>query len=81
MKKIAAMLIGLALAGCTDVPGAERALRQAGYKNVTITGYSMFSCGKDDGWSTGFTATAPNGERVTGAVCAGLMKGNTIRTF
>ena len=34
---------------------------------------------KDDAYSTGFRATSPGGEVVTGAVTGALFKGSTIR--
>lgn len=72
------------LAGCTDNPGAMRALKGAGYHDIKITGYRFLGCdsgkGSDDNWHTGFDAVGPTGERVTGVVCAGFLKGNTIRT-
>jgi hypothetical protein len=67
------------LGGCTDPEGAKRVLRQQGYSNVEITGWRPFSSGKDDSFSTGFSATAPNGERVTGTVSSDWFKGSTVR--
>lgn len=68
------------LAGCSDSETALRTLQGAGYKDINITGYTPFMCGKDDTFSTGFEATGPTGVRVTGAVCSGLLvKGATIR--
>lgn len=67
--------------GCTSPKTAVRTLEAAGYKNVTITGWRPFARSKDDWFSTGFSATGPNGTVVTGAVTGGLLfKGNTIRT-
>lgn len=75
-----ALTIALAL-GCTDNEAAEKALLDAGYTHVSLTGHSAWSCGRDDYSCTGFTALGPNGRRVTGAVgCgAGCGKGCTIR--
>lgn len=76
----AALLSSVLVAGCTDAPSTERVLRQQGYTEVTTTGYGFLGCGKDDTVRTGFAATAPNGERVTGTVCGGLLfKNNTVR--
>ncbi len=79
MKKL--LLIGvLALtAACTSPDTATRVLAQAGYTNIQIEGYAFFSCSEDDTFKTAFTATAPNGAQVSGAVCGGWLKGNTIR--
>lgn len=86
-KNVVKALIGasvltavLGTSGCTSADEAHRALAGAGYKNVTITGYRFFLCDKNDSWSTGFEATGPSGQRVSGAVCSGVLKGATIRT-
>lgn len=73
--------IFVSVGGCTDKNGAIRALTEQGYTNIQITGYSWFSCGQDDAFSTGFTATSQNGSQIEGAVCSGWLKGYTIRTF
>jgi hypothetical protein len=66
--------------GCTDAPNATRILTQQGYKDITITGWSPFSCAKDDDLHTGFSATSPGGYKVTGTVCSGyFFKASTIR--
>lgn len=81
MKKtilIAAMALSVAACG-TRSESAEQLLNQQGYTDVETTGYNMFSCSEDDNFKTGFTATAPNGERVSGTVCEGLWKGKTVR--
>jgi hypothetical protein len=67
---------------CTDEDAAGHALRIAGYKNIHLTGYSFWTCSDSDGTCTGFTATAPNGEAVEGAVGCGFWscsKGCTVR--
>lgn len=69
----------LGTTGCTSADEAHRALAGAGYKDVTITGYRFFLCDEKDTWSTGFEATGPSGQKVSGAVCSGIMKGATIR--
>jgi hypothetical protein len=82
MAKRAFAIIALAvLGGCSDAPTTERALRQAGYRNIEITGWSPFGCGRDDTFSTGFKATAPSGERISGVVCSAYFKGATIRIY
>jgi hypothetical protein len=74
-----AVVCSALLSGCTSEPEAERALSGAGYNNITMTGYRFFLCDERDSWSTGFKATGPSGQRVTGAVCSGVMKGATVR--
>lgn len=74
------ILLAFALAGCTQADRATELLHQQGYTDVQITGYNGFACGRDDTYATGFTATNPAGNRVSGTVCAGLFfKGATIR--
>lgn len=79
MKLKSLLLSVFILASCTDQDGAERTLRQAGYKDIEITGYRPFMKSEDDTYSTGFRATSPAGYQVTGAVTGGPFKGNTIR--
>lgn len=81
MKKFAIIALMLGLTACSDAPTAERILRQSGYKDIKTTGHYMFGCGRDDTYSTGFVAIAPNGEKVRGVVCSGILKGGTVRLF
>lgn len=68
------------LIGCTDAPNATRVLEQNGYKDVQMTGYRWFICGDDYTYQTGFAATnIASGQHVTGAVCSGIFKGNSIK--
>jgi len=79
---LAIILFTLLICGCTDEPRTKRVLEQSGYTNVKITGYRFFGCGEDDDCATGFIATAPNGDIVSGVVCSGFYsfsKGATIR--
>lgn len=80
MKAIFLIAGLLVLAGCTDESGARRVLQGAGYTEIRMTGYSFFSCSKDDTYSTGFVAKGPTGQSVTGSVCSGVFfKNSTIR--
>lgn len=58
---------------------AVRVLQAEGYTNIELTGYRWFTCGEDDTFSNGFKATGKNGTTITGCVCSGFFKGNTIR--
>jgi hypothetical protein len=78
MRWLVAVLLVFA-AGCTSEKTARRVLAEQGFTDVEMTGHEPFMCGRDDGFSTGFTATSPNGKRVSGAVCNGLFKGSTVR--
>lgn len=76
----ALLLLSILALACTDNEGASRALHGSGFTDITLTGFSFGSCGKDDGSSTGFEAKNPQGERVSGVVCCGLIfKGCTVR--
>lgn len=83
MKKllsVGALCTFLLLSACADPNNANEVLVDAGYKDIRITGWSMFGCGKDDTYSTGFVAISPGGRKVEGVVCSGfLFKGATIR--
>ncbi len=68
--------------GCTNSDKARSTLEGAGYTNIEITGYAWNECGKDDDTCTGFRATGPKGQRVSGAVGCGrtsCSKGCTMR--
>lgn len=80
MKYIFVILFAVAVAGCTDVDAAKKALDGAGYTDVQTTGYQVFACSEDDTFHTGFKAKGPTGKPVEGVVCSGWMKGSTIRT-
>lgn len=77
MKRL--ILVALIAAGvaCTDEEGATRVLKQQGYTEVRMTGYKAGLC--SDTYASGFEATSPNGMRVEGAVCSGVLKGYMIR--
>ena len=62
-----------------DGETAERILKSNGYTEISTGDHSMFSC-PDDFYATKFTAKSPNGTKVKGVVCSGLLfKDNTIR--
>lgn len=74
------LIAALTLVGCIEPANAKRVLEDAGYSNVEIIGYDIFSCSDDDTLHTGFTATGPTGRPVRGTVCSGLFfKNSTIR--
>jgi hypothetical protein len=35
-----------------------------------------FACGRGDLYNTGFVATTPGGDRITGTVCSGILTGS-----
>lgn len=80
MKYIATLFTILSALACTDASNTIRTLQSSGFRDITVTGYSWFECGKDDTFHTGFTATNPLGQRVSGTVCCGFIgKGCTVR--
>lgn len=81
MTKTAAIFaIAILLCGCTAEDTATRALKGAGYTDIQTTGYRVFGCAKSDEFHTGFEAKGPSGQRVSGVVCSGFLKGATVRT-
>ena len=82
MKRILLALTACAaLAACDDPKAAKRALEIQGFTEITLTGWKWTGCAKGDDFTTGFTATAPSGMRVSGVVCSGWFKGATVRTW
>lgn len=84
MKKILMLFCLLALSSCMthDPEDAIRILEDAGYTEITLTGYRMTGCGEDDNMHTGFTAKGPTGRPVSGVLCGDYKlfgKSNTIR--
>lgn len=79
-KLLLTLFAAIVLVGCTDSTNAERVLKENGYSDITITGYKIFGCGKDDIQHTGFKAKGPTGIKTSGVVCSGLIfKGSTVR--
>lgn len=79
---VALVVLVLALAsgiGMTDADDATRVLGDSGFRSIKITGYKFFGCGDSDFFHTGFSAISPSGRRVTGVVCKGIIKKNTVR--
>lgn len=80
MKKFI-FIIALFLNACTDHQGAIMTLQKQGYENITITGYDLFGCSKEDTFHTGFVAYK-DGNRIEGVVCSTLFtKASTIRFY
>ena len=67
--------------GCSNPDDAKKALLDAGYSDITMTGYAWLGCSDDDTYHESFTAFGPGGKerRVAGVVCGGWGKGWTIR--
>ena len=63
----------------TDEAGTIRVLTEAGYTTIETQGKNYLSCSTGDVYATNFTAISPSGHQVTGVVCSGFFKGNTIR--
>lgn len=80
MKKIIIVLISLFLCSCTKPDEAIRILGVNGFSNIETTGYSVYGCGDDYFYSTGFKARK-NGYPITGSVCSKLFYGQTVIKF
>jgi hypothetical protein len=81
MKLLLAIFATLFVASCSSSEEATRVLQEQGYRNIQTTGYDWFGCSEKDNFHTGFEATSPGGFPVTGVVCSGFLKGNTIRLY
>jgi hypothetical protein len=80
MKKLIIIFIMIFSVSCTNNQGAKELLEKEGYTEIEMTGYSWFSCSKDDIFHTGFKARNMKGNVIEGTVCEGLLfKGKTIR--
>ena len=79
IKVCTILSVVLVMSGCSNPDKATQVLKKQGYTEIHITGYSLFACSEDDFYSTGFEAKSVTGEFVTGAVCSGFFKGNTVR--
>lgn len=76
MFKVA--ILSIYLVSCTQPHRAIKLLNEEGYKNIKITGYRWSGCSQNDSFHTEFEATR-NGYEVTGVVCSGILKSQTIR--
>lgn len=80
ITKLLAIGAMLMLGACSDGPGAQRALDDAGFTEIRTTGWTWFGgCGKGDFYVTRFTARNIHGKPISGVVCSGWFKGSTIR--
>ena len=61
MKKFIVLIACLFIYACTDVAGADRAIRNLGLEPVDVGGYSIFGCSNDDFFATEFTALNKDG--------------------
>jgi hypothetical protein len=83
MKKLMLLVMVIScvmLCSCTDEKTARRTLEDQGYTNIELTGYRPWACGDDYTFHTGFKAISIAKKPVTGTVCSGWMKGNSIKT-
>jgi hypothetical protein len=58
---------------------ARRVLEAQGITVTQLGGYDFFACSDDDTFRTRFEGTGPTGLPVRGTVCAGFLKGATVR--
>ena len=81
MKKFIFAIVTCCLIGCSDPQTAQKILEIEGYENIHLEGWTMWGCGKDDNYTTSFTATK-NGKPVKGVVCSSFWgKGAVIRVI
>lgn len=73
---LVSLVVGLV--GFSDSEGTTKVLTQMGYTHIETTGVRPFARGENELYSTGFRATSPTGQIVTGTVTKGL-RGSTVR--
>jgi hypothetical protein len=77
---IVASILALMGIGCSCEDSAKSTLRSHGFTNIRTTGWGgPLRCSDSDRFNTGFEATNPQGQRVSGVVCCGLFKNCTVR--
>ena len=79
MRFLIVLALVLTAVGCTRSDHSRKVLDDNGYTDIQMTGFAVWMCGRDDNFADGFTAKAPNGRTVEGAVCSAWGKGATIR--
>lgn len=79
MKRILAFVAVVTLGGCDDPYKDMRAAEAIGLRDVKPTGFKWFACSKDDMFHAGFEAIDQRGQKVTGTICSGFLKGHTVR--
>lgn len=77
MKRL--IILAGVLTACVAPDASVRALQNQGFTNIETKGWQPFTCAESDTFSTGFTATNPQGRRVGGVVCCGVLKNCTVR--
>lgn len=74
------LFIILAPKACTNESKTTEVLINSGLHPIEVGGYAWFQCGDKDIFATKFKAYSSDSTKiVTGCVCSGLFKGNTIR--
>jgi hypothetical protein len=79
---IAISICAVLLTSCTQPDRTVRILEDQGYTNIQTQPFGpvqLFQCSEDDTFRTPFTAESSTGRQVTGVVCAGILKGATVR--
>lgn len=81
MKIVTIAALALMLAACAPMSDdtARRALISSGLTDIQLGGIAVFGCDEKDFFRKKFTATNASGQRVSGVVCGGFLKGATVR--
>lgn len=79
MNKLIIILNSIFLIACSSSNDATKALKANGFTEIETHGKAFFSCSEDDTFATKFTAKNSKGEKISGVVCSGWLKGATIR--
>jgi hypothetical protein len=74
------VLIWYAIPAYSDrTDSVNKVLKNSGYTEIESLGFSLWGCSRDDYFRTKFKAVNLVGNRVSGYVCEGILKGKTIR--
>lgn len=81
VKKIVLLsILALSLSACgVNHKQGRRALEAQGMTDIHIGSWAIIGCGRDDDFSSYFTAKDANGKEVSGTLCGGWLKGITVR--
>lgn len=65
--------------GCGAGSEGIEAVEKSGFRDVQLDGRAWMACSQHDSFTSHFTATNAQGQRVSGVVCCGFLKSCTVR--
>ena len=75
----AIVLLAVFVIGMSDRETTKSVLKNQGFTDIAIKGWTFFGCGRGDFYRTKFYAHSSTDSPTKGVVCCGLLKGCTIR--